>query len=494
MAKTQNDKIIFGLKIKQLRQQHKLTTDKLSTRSGLSISYLNEIEKGKKFPKQEKIIALATALEISAEELTSGELSGSLAPVGDLLKSNFLNELPLELFGIELGKVVEIIANAPARVGAFISTLVELSRNYAMREVNFYHGAIRSYQELHYNYFKEIEEAVLKFNSLYDINAAGSLESTQLKRVLKSRFKYKIADNGLDRYPDLSDLRSIFLPRQRKLLLNGQLSSTQLTFQLAKELGFQFLELKERSKASSVLRVNSFEQVLNHFKASYFAAALLINRTHFVEDLRTFFQRSRWDGEAFLDLMRKYNASPELLFQRLTNIGPEFFDLKQLFFLRFKHHPVRNSFQIDKELHLNRHHHPHGNQLNEHYCRRWMSLSLLSDLNQMQKEGKYTGTIVGAQRSNYFGTEDEYLCLTLARPGLADQEENVSVTIGFLINDNLKDTIQFWNDPNIRKREVHTTCERCPIEDCSERAVPAYAIERRKKRRKIEKIIRELGE
>ncbi|MCH9024924.1 MAG: hypothetical protein IH931_06280, partial [candidate division Zixibacteria bacterium] len=54
-------------------------------------------------------------------ELISLELADGLAPVGDLLKSNFLNELPLDLFGIELSKVVEIIANAPIRVGAFIS-------------------------------------------------------------------------------------------------------------------------------------------------------------------------------------------------------------------------------------------------------------------------------------------------------------------------------------------------------------------------------------
>ena len=137
-ARNQNERIIFGLKVKQLRQEKGLSFSNLSHQSGLSVSYLNEIEKGKKFPKPQKIADLAKALAVEEKELLSMELDSNLAPVGSLLQSNFLNELPLDLFGIELAKVVEIIANAPARVGAFISTLLELSRNYALKEENFY--------------------------------------------------------------------------------------------------------------------------------------------------------------------------------------------------------------------------------------------------------------------------------------------------------------------------------------------------------------------
>ncbi|MCB0580736.1 MAG: helix-turn-helix transcriptional regulator, partial [Phaeodactylibacter sp.] len=126
-VKTQNERILFGLKVKQLRQDQGLSFADLSKASHLSVSYLNEIEKGKKYPKEDKLKALADALGTSYDRLVSTELSKSLAPVGELLQSNFLNELPLDLFGIELSKVVEIIASAPVRVGAFISTLLELS-------------------------------------------------------------------------------------------------------------------------------------------------------------------------------------------------------------------------------------------------------------------------------------------------------------------------------------------------------------------------------
>ncbi|MEO1626661.1 MAG: helix-turn-helix domain-containing protein, partial [Bacteroidota bacterium] len=408
VGKNQNDRIIFGLKVKQLRQEKGLSFADLSKQSGLSISYLNEIEKGKKFPKAAKIVDLAAALDTQAEELTDRKLSGSLAPVGDLLHSNFLNELPLDLFGIELSKVVEIIANAPLRVGAFISTLMDLARNFSLREENFYQGALRSYQEMHYNYFEDIEEAASRFVEEYQLPKGRAVPLHLLIGILEDTYGYKIVENGLEEYPELQHLRAVYIQQKNRLLLQSGLTQTQRAFQLAKELGFQYLELGERSASSSLLKVRSFEEVLNHFRAAYFGVAILIHRDSFKSDLQSFFARKTWDGQAFIGLMKKYRASPEMLFQRLTNLIPRFFGLEMLFSLRFKHDPVEDSFQIDKELHLNRHHHPHGNQISEHYCRRWMSLSLLKDLHQMQTDGKYVDTIVGAQRSRYYGTGDEY--------------------------------------------------------------------------------------
>ena len=323
--KNPNHRIIFGLKVKQLRLEKNLSFAELSKQSGLSVSYLNEIEKGKKYPKEDKIKTLAAALDSSPESLTSTELTKSLAPVGELLKSNFLNELPLDLFGIELSKVVEIIANAPIRVGAFISTLVELARNYALREENFYHGAMRAYQELHYNYFTEIEQAAQDFAKAHQLSDFSKTREDKLRKVLQEHFNYTIIDNGLDAFPDLQSLRSVFVARKRKLYLNTALTPIQRAFQFAKEIGFNYLDLPERSNTSSLLRVNSFDEVLSHFKAAYFAVALLINREQFIQDLHRFFALSKWDGEAFLDLMKGYNASPEMLFQRLpVMIRPSF--------------------------------------------------------------------------------------------------------------------------------------------------------------------------
>lgn len=493
--KSQNSRIIFGLKVKQLRLMNESNTfEKLSKHTGMSVSYLNEIEKGKKYPKADKVGFLAEALDVSVEELTSLELTGNLAPLGELLKSNFLSELPLDMFGIELSKVVSIIASAPLRVGAFISTLVELARNYAMREENFYHGAMRAYQEMHYNYFEDIEDKVMEFVAAHEVPIHHSIKGTSLAVILKKTYKYKIDESGLADFPDLQRFRSIYLPREKKLLLNREMTDRQKTFQYSKELAFNFLDLKSRMNTSSLINPKSFEQVLHHFKANYFATALLIPKDSFIKDLEAFFKKKRWNGDSFLGLMRKYDASPEMLFARMTNVIPRVFGLKKIFFIRAVHDHEKDSYQIDKELHLDQVHHAHSNRLYEHYCRRWMSISLLKDLSEIQAQGKYVDTMVGAQRSKYFGTKDEYLCLTLARTGKPTPDINFSVTIGILVDDELQKTISFWDDPSITIRQVNKTCERCPIDDCEERAHAATIIETRAQRKKVQDALKKIME
>lgn len=491
--KSPHERILFGLKIKQLRQARGLNFAELAQQTGMSISYLNEIEKGKKFPRAEKMEALAAALRIDLAELTSQEMDGNLAPVEELLQSRFLNELPLDLFGIELNKVVEIIAGAPIRVGAFISALLELSRNYAVRQDNFYFSALRAYLELHHNYFQDIEDAVERFVEEYRLPAQRPLSPERLKRLLEEHYGYTVLEDGLEEYPELRELRSVFLPTDRRLLLNGSLTPMQRAFQFGKELAFQYLQLPERALTSSIVRGVTFEQVLNHSRATYFSVALHLPLQAFVADMRRFFANERWDGEAFLSIMRHYAATPEMFYHRLTNVLPHVFNMPKLFFLRFLHDPLADEFTIDKELHLNRRHHPHGNGLFEHYCRRWVSITLLQDLYELQRKGVFMSTVVRAQRSRYIGTEDEYLCLTLARPAYPTPNQNVSVTLGLLINEDVRRQVRFLDDPAIQFREVNNTCERCPLPDCLERAAPPTVVESREKARAIKQRLRELG-
>lgn len=492
-TKSQNAKIIFGLKVKQLRQGKGLSFSDLAKAANMSVSYLNEIEKGKKYPKEDKINALTAVLGVSFDQLTSPELDKSLAPVSELLKSNFLNELPLDLFGIELAKVVEIIANAPAKVGAFISTLLELSRNYALKEENFYFGALRSFLELHNNYFKEIEDEISRFISLFYIPTDRPFPASVLQQLLEERFGYQVIENGLEDFPEMQNLRSVFVPGKKQLLLNKNLSEMQRSFQFGKELGFNFLELKERANTSSLLRSRVFEEVLNHSKATYFSVALHLPLHPFIADIKDFFGRTTWDPIAFLEIMQKYKATPEMFYHRLTNVLPEFFGLPKLFFLRFRHDIVQDIYEIDKELHLDSRHQPHSNGLSEHYCRRWVSTSLLMDLRAQQKGGAEISHLVAAQRSSYIGTDDEYLCFTIARPTYPNPNHNVSVTIGIVVTEDLKQKIAFLDDPAISHRQVHTTCERCPIVDCKERVVTPKVIQRREKLRAIQQRLNDLS-
>jgi hypothetical protein len=49
------------------------------------------------------------------------------------------------------------------------------------------------------------------------------------------------------------------------------------------------------------------------------------------------------------------------------------------------------------------------------------------------------------------------------------------------VNEELKQTINFWSDPMIKVKEVNDTCERCLIAECKERIAPPVAAEEKNK-------------
>jgi hypothetical protein len=494
MARTQYQRIVFGLKVRQLRQEKGWNFEELGRQSGISISYLNEIEKGKKYPQPQNQQRLAEALGVTPEFLANPELTKQFAPLGELLKSNFLSELPLDLFGIELQQLVEIIARAPDQVNAFISALLEIARNYSLREENFFFAALRAYQELRLNYFDEIESVADEFVQASHLPANGGVSFAQLIQILENQYGYSVDEKGLARFPELQGIRSVFNPHRKRLLLNERLNERQKAFQLAKELGFQVLNLRNRPFASNMLRANSFEETLNNYKAAYFAVAILINRKAFVHDIGAFFNSPTWNGQKLLDLMTKYQASPEVLFQRF-NVLTRDFSLDKVFFQRFIHDLDRNGFDIDKELHLNRRHQPHASGLNEHYCRRWLSVALLRDLQaQQQQQAGPVPVLAGIQRASFVDTGEEYLCMALAKPGYPTIGRNVSVTLGVLLDDHARKVIKFWNDPKIPRTIVNVTCERCSLADCQERAAAPVIVQKREDRKRVQELLKKLTE
>ncbi|WP_439883530.1 helix-turn-helix domain-containing protein [Pontibacter sp. MBLB2868] len=466
-------RMIFGLKVKQLRSDKGMSLTDLATATGISVSYLNEIEKGKKHPKPSKTAVIADALGVSYDYLVSLKLNKRLQPVGELLQSNILSELPLEHFGLDMSRVLDLFATAPTKLSAFVNTLLEIARAFDLRVEQFYFSALRSYQELHDNYFDEIELEAERFSEQFQLDAEGIPSFDNLAAILLEQFNIKTQTETFSTCPELVNLRSVFIPGQdSQLLLNPALTLQQKTFALARELGFQYLQLTERPYTSTWVKVGSFEEVLNNFKASYFAGALLLNQDRLVEDVQQFFSQPRWRPELLLQLMDKYQTSPETLLQRLTSLLPRFFGIKQLFFLRFHHTPETDSFFLTKELHLSGLHNPHASFLNEHYCRRWISLTLFD---KVEREAHSGETLVGIQRSSYINSENEYLVLALAQPA---ENRHGTISIGLLINENLRNKVNFLNDPAILTREVNETCERCPAINCLERAAPPVILEK----------------
>ncbi len=472
-------KIILGLKVREYRTNLGLSLTELAKQTGLSISYLNEIEKGKKYPKTKKLMDLASGLGVSYDDLVGLRLSKKMEPIGTLLNSNVLENLPLEMLGLELNKLVEIIASAPTKINAFISTLIKISRRYNMSEEDFNLAALRSYLEMHENHFDSIERDVEIFMHKHQIKVTDKVSFHQLATILHKDYGILINDDKLSHFEELKNLRSVMVDGERPTLyINADLSESQKIFVIGRELGYRFLDIQEREYTYSSIETGSFEQVLNNHKVTYFSGALIMNRESLMQDLEAFAQNERWNPEAFTKLMNQYTYSSETFMHRLTTLIPTYWGINNLFYLRFYHNPETKQYSVTKELHFSRHHTAHAIENGEHYCRRWSSIRIFDEYQELKDKGQAPDAHFMVQRSQYQDSGEEYFVISLVRPSSVGEDAEVSVSIGFTFNDVFRERFNFWDDQNIPIYTVNETCERCSMKTCKERASKPIVLEK----------------
>ncbi|MEM1182582.1 MAG: helix-turn-helix domain-containing protein, partial [Acidobacteriota bacterium] len=495
--KSESLRLILGLKLRQFRLDQAWGLKDVSSRTGLSVSYLSEIEKGRKYPKPEKLIKIAQGLGLTYEELVSPRVEENLHLVRDLFASPFLQEFPFHLFGIEAEQVAALVTEAPSKAGALLRTFLEIGRSYDVQVEHFLFAALRSYQAMERNYFPEIERAAENFLAENGWADRRGLEADDLRRVLEERHGYRIESSLLESYSELSDLRSVLVDGDRPvLLINKHLRPPQRAFALARELGYRALGHTVRSKTSGYLRVESFDQVINDFEAAYFSGAVLLPKSLLVDDLNAFFAAKTWDAEAFVGFLERYRTTPETFFYRLSQLLPAVFGFEQAFFARFSHDAALGveRFDLTKLLNMSGLPIPLNIQPGERYCRRWPGLWLLDEPTRAVASSENSGFKVAAaaQRGRFKDFETEHLTFSLTRPLSIAKTKGTSVSVSFRIDGALREKVAFWNDPAIPERDVGVTCERCSFVDCEERAADPTQIRSEANREKRMRALRTL--
>ncbi len=491
----ENLRFILGLKLRGRRQEMGLTLRQLAGRTGLSISYLSEIETGRKYPKPDKLLLLADALELSFDDLVSLRVNEDLVPLKEALSSSLLQEFPFELFGIEPEGLFALLADDPGKVGALIRAFLEIGRAYDVQVEQFLLAALRSYQQLHANYFADLEDEAAAFRRSRSWRQSGPLAPSVLARTLTEEWGYEVELKTLTDHPRLGGLRSVFVDGARpRLLVNGRLLPRQKAFVLAREIGYRQLGLGARAVTSSWLEADSFEQLLNNFKASYFAGALLIEADGLSRDLERLFAAPRWQERAWRGLLRRHGATPEMLFYRLTELVPQRFGLREIFFLRLTRTAGGDPVRLTKVFNMSRVPVPRGISLGEHYCRRWPAFGLLGRLMAAGGGGDPEKPLLSVQRSLFLDQQAEFFVMSMARPLVLSTGSHSCVSVGFLLDDDFRRRVRFWDDPEIPRVEVNLTCERCHLAaaECTDRAAEPVLCRRRDERRGKRRALAEL--
>ena len=461
--------IIFGMKVRQARLDAGLTLSEFANSCELSPSYVTEIEKGRKYPRTDKIVKMAEALGKSYDDLVSIKLPPSLTYLESTLSSSVVQRFPFDEFGFEAGDLINLLTRKPDKASALLHAVLEMARRYDLKEEEFLRAALRSYQEIHENYFPDLEEAAARFVSdfgkKYPLEGEEPATLATLESILRNEYSYEIDDKTIASMADLSSYRSVYIQGKKpKLYINNALYSRQVKFMLARELGYQYLGLKERSKTSTPDKIDSFQQLLNDFKAAYFGGALLMRQRPFLINLQDFFAQPTWRPDLLLAMLAKYNVTPEMLLYRFSELVPQFFGLK-LHFLRFHHTSGTTDYHLIKQLNMNQLLVPSGIGLFEHHCRRWLSIRLLQESASMAEPQTVEEMPIGVQLSEFLESQDQFLTVGFARRLVLSPNVYSSVVVGFRLDADLKHTIHFIEDPIIPHVIINETCERCPLQE-----------------------------
>ena len=332
-------------------------------------------------------------------------------------------------------------------------------------------ASVRSYQEANGNFFEDIEDKVIKFANRNGLDLNKKISTKELEDILIEEYGYQINYEELENHKELDNLRSVFIPKSKTLLITKNIDDAQRAFIYAKELGYNFMNLTIRPYTFTWIKFDSFDEVLNNFYASYFAGALTIPRKHFADKTKELFNKTEIKKTDIEHLFSTYNASAESIYQRMTNILPKELKLNNLFFLRFSYNKNTKVFKLNKELHLEKNLTPRARETNEHYCRRWASLRALKNiaLNNTPHEFEI-------QVSNFTKEGSKYLIFSSAIQDPFKDYHYRSVSIGIEINKTTEKKIRSLSEGNIETKAVGVTCERCSIQDCKERiAEPTIA-------------------
>lgn len=482
--------LLMGIKIRKLRQEKGYSLSKLANASGLSISYLSEIEKGKKYPSVEKLISLSKELGISFQDLASinTDQEGFNG-----FHNSMLNSFPFQHFDISANDLLPVINNGDTNLAAFIRTLHDVVQTYDTNVDIFLLTALRSLQMMKLNHFEDIEDSVTSFKKRFP-TLLNSPTTENLTECLYEHLNINIEYRRFESTEEFVKIRSVFKSEpQNTIYINKELSDQQIRFILAKECGYLLLNITKRAQTTPDIHMESFDEVLNNFRASYFASALLMDKTKMKKDLTTFFSKKTWSDEGFWALIEKYDVTPETFFHRMSQLLPKEFGITDLYSLRIHHNLNTNLFVMTKELNFTEHFSPKAVK-DEHYCRRWTPIRLLQNLN---KDTNKPYQLV-AERVKKVNTEGSFFNISYAHSSSVRSKSNVSFTLGFHINDKACETLPLVTSPSLETKFINETCQRCPLpeSECSDRVAPPLVhndrLEKEKLRDKLDAFIAKL--
>ena len=288
--------ISMARNLKRRRKERKMSRFDVSERAGISPSFYSELEMGRKAASSETLRRVTRALDMSLDELQSDHYDAALEALLDFQDQD-----------IAIKEGIELLDKAPHLAKAIPRLLANIARvsDRGRKQEVIYPILLRDFQEEHLNHFPDLEREARAFLTEHPPRGI-SPDRYDLQGILRYVHKYTLKtehDFHELQYQHLPIIRAMSLRqgKQQYLLLNRNLLESQKTFEIAREIAYNlpFLHTKEtlahRVPTSPHVGIQSYTQILNEFKASYFAGAVLMPQEALDVDAEAFFQHPTFE-------------------------------------------------------------------------------------------------------------------------------------------------------------------------------------------------------
>jgi transcriptional regulator with XRE-family HTH domain/predicted transcriptional regulator len=437
VGSSQLDPLVFGQRLRHLRQERGLTLSELGERVGRRAPYLSRLENGKREPNLSLIGALADALAVRPGELLDptppsrrAELEVALQRAQD---DPLYQRLGLEPFPISRKLTDDVLEHV-------VTLFSELRRVSSVRaqtpeEARKHNAQLRAMMRERNNYFADIEESARVALRAVDYAGDGHLTARVIDD-LAAHFGFRVMTvprlpSGLRSLADLRNGRLFVHERERV----GTLLSRSI---VAQSLGHFALGHGDPASFGEFLQ--------QRVEANYFAGALLVPESTAVPYL----QRAKDAHDLCIeDLAEHFFVSYEMAAHRFTNLATRHLDIAT-HFLRSDEEGViwkayeNNGVPFPAD--------PDGAIEGQRVCRRWGTRRVFeSDLLRTVRH-QYTDTPAGT-----------FWCVTVRE---ADRQPQHAVTVG----------VGFADAKHFRGRETRQrTTSGCPDQPCCREPQPELA-------------------
>lgn len=422
------DPLVFGQRLRHLRQERGLTLNDLGERVGRRAPYLSRLENGKREPTLSLIGALADALHVQPADLLDptpptrrAELEVALERAQD---DPLYRRLGLGPFPVSRRTSDDVLEHV-------LTLYQELRRVSAVRaqtpeEARKHNAHLRARMRERDNYFADIEASAREALDAVDYRGDGHLTARVIDD-LASHFGFTVMavphlPSGLRSLADLRKGRLFVHERERV----GTLVSRSI---VAQSLGHFALGHGDPSSFGEFLQ--------QRVEANYFAGALLIPESAAVPYL----DRAKAAHDLCIeDLAEHFFVSYEMAAHRFTNLATRHLDIATHFLRSDEEGVIWKAYENDGVPFPRD---PDGAIEGQRVCRRWGTRRVFDSDQRRTVRHQYTDTPAGT-----------FWCVTVRDAG---RQPEHAVTVG----------VGFTDAKHFRGRETRErTMSGCPDEPC----------------------------